>query len=232
MRNTSIVFAGLAFTSLGALLCTDAALARSTGPQSGVHLGVGLGKSHVRFKTEDFTAGDPTIAEKADNIDTGYKAFIGWQFNRYIAAELAYARLGRYHYTYTNAAMQSSNVSYDANAVALSGVFNIPVANDWSVLLRAGVSANQAERSSLSGSLTTTPPVGTTQKTKASGMGGAGVQYDIARNASIRLEFEYYGAFGEQKGAGIQNTTGPGNFPDNTGRSNIWLYGISGVMRF
>jgi OOP family OmpA-OmpF porin len=230
MRNTSIVFAGLAFTSLGALLCTDAALAQSAGPQTGIYLGLGLGKSHARFKTDDFTAGDPTIAESTDTTDTGYKAFIGWQFNRYIAAELAYASLGRYKYTYTNAAMQSSSVNYDANAVALSGVFNIPVANDWSLLLRAGVSANMAERSGLSGSLTSNPPVGRTEKTKASAMGGAGVQYDIARNASVRLEFEYYGTFGEQKGPGIQS--GTANFPDSTGRSNIYLYGISGVMRF
>ena len=229
MRNTSIVFAGPLFAGL-ALLCTDAALAQSSGPQTGIYLGVGLGKTHARFKTDDFTAGDPTIAESTDTVDTGYKAFIGWQFNRYIAAELAYASLGRYKYTYRDAAGLSSSVNYDANSVALSGVFNIPVANDWSLLLRAGVAANQAERSGLSGTLTSTPPVGREAKTKASAMGGAGVQYDIARNASVRLEFEYYGNFGDQKGAGIQS--GTANFPDSTGRANIWLYGISGVMRF
>jgi len=231
MRNTSIVFAGLTFTGL-ALLCTDAALAQPTGPQTGVYLGIGLGKTHARFKTEDFTANNPTIAESADTVDTGYKAFIGWQFNRYIAAELAYASLGRYKYSYTNTAGQSSNINYDANAVALSGVFNIPLSSDWSALLRLGVSANKAERSPLSGNLTTNPPVGREEKTKASVMGGAGVQYDIARNASVRLEFEYYGSFGEQKGAGITDTTTGSTFPDRTGRSNIWLYGISGVMRF
>ena len=225
MRNTGIVLAGLA-----ALLCTDVALAQSTVPNTGFYIGAGIGKSHARLKTDDFTAGDPTIAESSDTSDTGYKAFIGWQFNRYIAAELAYASLGRYKYTYTNATGQSSNINYDANAVALSGVFNIPIANSFSALLRVGVSANMAERSPLSGSLTTIPPVGRTEKTRASAMGGLGLQYDIAPNASVRLEAEYYGTFGEQKGAGIQS--GTANFPDTTGRSNIWLYGISGVMRF
>jgi len=232
MRNTSIVFAGLSFTAL-ALLCSDAAFAQSTGgPQPGFYLGAGIGKTHARLKTDDFTAGVPTIAESVDNVDTGYKAFLGWQFNKYFAAELAYASLGRYKYTYKSAPDKTSNINYDANAVALSGLLNIPVANDWSALLRLGVSANQAERSGLSGSLTTTPPVGRTEKTKASLMGGAGVQYEIARNASIRLEFEYYGNFGEQKGPGIMDATTGGNFPDTTGRANIWLYGISGVMRF
>ncbi len=231
MRNSGIVFAGLA-TSLGALLFTGAALAQSNGPQSGLYLGIGIGKSHARFKTDDFTAGTPNIAETVDNVDTGYKGFIGWQFNRYVAAELAYVSLGRYRYKYTNTANQEATVHYDANALALSGVFNIPLSGDFSALLRAGVSANKAERSNLSGDFQTTPAVGRTEKTRASPMGGVGLQYDIARNASVRLEFEYYGNFGEQKGAGIMDTTTGGNFPDTTGRSNIWLYGISGVMRF
>ena len=225
MRNTGIVFAGLA-----ALLCADVALAQSAVPNSGFYVGAGIGKSHARFKTDDFTAGNPTIAETVDNVDTGYKAFIGWQFNQYIAAELAYASLGRYSYKYTNAIGQSSTIHYDTNALALSGVFNIPISGGFSALLRAGVSANKAERSGLDGNLQTVPQVGRTEKTRASLMGGAGLQYDIASNASVRLEFEYYGNFGEQKGPGIQTATG--NFPDTTGRANVYLYGISGVMRF
>ena len=71
MRNSSILLAGVA-----ALLCTDVALAQSVVPNTGFYIGVGLGKSHARLKTEDFSTGDPNISEAAHNIDTGYKAFV------------------------------------------------------------------------------------------------------------------------------------------------------------
>ena len=225
MRNTSIVFAGLA-----ALLCTDAALAQATVPQTGVYIGAGLGKSHARFKTDDFTANDPSISESASSTDTGYKALIGWAFSRYIAAELSYTSIGRYKYTYARGS-EHGNVTYDANAVALSGLGVIPIGKDWSALLRLGVSANKAERSSLNGNIPTGQPVPATQKTRASPMGGLGLQYDLASNAAIRLEFEYYGNFGEAKGNGTPGVT-TGSFPDTTGRANIWMYSVGGVMRF
>ena len=225
MRNSSIVLSGLA-----ALLCTDMALAETV-PNTGFYLGLGLGSSHARFKTDDFTAGNSAISESANTTDTGYKALIGWSFNRYIATELSYTSIGRYRYTYTAGGL-SSNVTYDANAVALSGLGTIPIGKDWSALLRLGVSVNYAERSSMNGDLffpATSIPA--TQKTKASPMGGIGLQYDIASNAAVRLEFEYYGAFGEAKGTGIP-LTGGGSLPDTTGRANIWMFSLGGVMRF
>jgi len=232
MRNTSIVFAGLTFSAL-ALLCTDAALAQSTVPNTGFYLGFGLGKSHTRFKTDDFTAGDPAVSESATTTDTGYKALAGWAFTRYLAAELSYTSIGRYRYSYTEAG-RSGNVTYDANAVALSALGTIPIGKDWSALLRLGVSANKAERSSMNGNLPTTQPIPATQKTRASPMGGLGLQYDLASNAALRLEFEYYGNFGEAKGNGSGGTptTPTASFPDTTGRANIWMFSVGGVMRF
>ena len=224
MRNTGIVFAGLA-----ALLCADAALAQSVVPNTGFYIGAGLGKSHARFKTDDFTSGNPAISESATSTDTGYKAYIGWAFNRYIAAELSYASIGRYKYNYSQGG-ETSNVTYDANAVALSGLGTIPIGKDWSALLRLGVSANQAQRSGMNGSLLGAVPVPSTWKTKASPMGGLGLQYDLMANAALRLEFEYYGQFGEAKGNGTASAVG--NFPDTTGRANIWMFSVGGVMRF
>ena len=241
MRNTSIVLAGVAFTSLGALLCTDAALAQSTVPQTGFYLGFGLGKSHARLKTDDFTAGNTGISESASTTDTGYKGFVGWSFSRYFAAELSYTSIGRYRYTYTGNGSgafpsgASSNITYDANAVALSGVGTIPLGKDWSALLRLGVSANKAERSGLNGDLFSNAGLlGASSKTKASPMGGVGLQYDMASNAAVRLELEYYGAFGEPRGNGIpiDPAAGGGSLNETTGRANIWMFSVGGVMRF
>jgi len=226
MRNSSIVWAGLL-----ALLCTDLALAESVVPNTGFYLGAGLGKSHARFKTSDFSTGDPTISESANATDTGYKAFIGWSFSRYFAAELSYTSIGRYSYSYTVPGFGTSRVNYDANAVALSGLGIIPIGKDFSALLRLGVSANRAERSGLNGDFSTIPPVGASEKTRASPMGGIGLQYDLAANAALRAEFEYYGQFGDARGNGIQ-VTPTAAFPDTTGRSNIWMFSVGGVMRF
>lgn len=232
MRNTSIVFAGLTFSGLAALLCTDAALAQVV-PQTGIYLGLGLGKSHARFKTDDFTAGVPGISESSSTTDTGYKALVGWAFSRYFATELSYTSIGRYRYSYTEAD-KHGNVTYDANAVALSALGTIPIGKDWSALLRLGVSANKAERSSLNGNIPTTTAVPATSKTRASPMGGLGLQYDLASNAALRLEFEYYGNFGEAAGNnGTGTTANPtASFPDTTGRANIWMFSLGGVMRF
>jgi|SRR4051812_26826614 opacity protein-like surface antigen len=226
MRNSSILLAGVA-----ALLCVDVALAQSVAPNTGFYLGASLGKSHARFKTSDFSSGDPTISESANTTDTGYKAFVGWAFSRYIATELSYTSIGRYSYSYTAPGFGTSKVHYDANAVALSALGTIPIGRDFSALLRLGVSANKAERSELTGAFGTAPPVGATQKTRASPMGGIGLQYDLASNAALRLEFEYYGLFGDEKGSGIQATP-TANFPDTTGRANIWMFSIGAVARF
>jgi opacity protein-like surface antigen len=224
MRNSSILLAGVA-----AFLCTDIALAQSVVPNTGFYLGLGLGKSHARMKTEDLTAGNPAISESASTTDTGYKAFVGWSFSRYLAAELSYTSIGRYRYSY-KLGNETSNVTYDANAVALSGLGTIPIGKDWSALLRLGVSANKAERSGLNGGMAGAPSVPSAQKTRASPMGGVGLQYDFTNNAALRLEFEYYGLFGESKGNGTVGTAG--NFPDTTGRANIWMFSIGGVARF
>src|SRR4051812_1809056 len=202
MRNSSILLAGVA-----ALLCTDVALAQSVAPHTGFYLGAGLGKSHARFNTPDFSTGDPTISESANTTDTGYKAFVGWSFSRYIAAELSYTSVGRFSYSYTVPGFGTSSVHYDANAVALSALGAIPIGRDFSALLRLGVSANKVERSGLNGDFPPNPPVGNISKTRASPMAGVGLQYDIANNAALRLEFEYYGQFGEARGNGVPVTS-------------------------
>jgi opacity protein-like surface antigen len=225
MRNGSIVAAVLA-----SFLCAGAALAQTV-PDTGFYLGLSAGKSHARFKTADFSTGDPSISESANTTDTGYKALIGWSFSRYLAAELSYTSIGRYSYQYTVPGFGTSRVNYDVNAVALSGLGTIPIGKDFSVLLRLGVSANKAERSALNGDFSTLPPVGASNKTRASPMGGLGLQYDVAHNAAVRLEFEYYGLAGDAKGNGIQ-VTPTANFPDTTGRANIWMFSLGGVMRF
>ena len=230
MRNTGIVFASLTFSGL-ALLCTDAALAQSTVPQTGFYLGLGLGKSHARFKTSDFSTGDPTISESANGTDTGYKALVGWAFTRYIAAELSYTSVGRYSYSYSVPGFGTSRTTYDVNSVALSALGTIPIGKDWSALLRLGVAANRAERSPLNGEFSTSPPVGSASNTRASPMAGMGLQYDFTERAALRLEFEYYGQAGEARGNGIQ-VTPTATFPDTTGRTNIWMFSVGGIARF
>jgi len=226
MRNSSILMAGVA-----ALLCTDLALAQSVVPNTGFYLGFNVGKSHARFKTEDFSTGDPNILEAAHNTDTGYKALIGWSFSRYIAAELAYISVGRYSYSYTILPLGTSKVNYDANAVTLSALGTIPIGKDFSALLRLGVSANRAERSGINGDFYTIPSVNSSQKTRASPMGGVGLQYDLAANSALRAEFEYLGQFGEARGAGLPVGT-TATFPDTTGRANIWMFSLGAVVRF
>ena len=140
-------------------------LASQAQNNTGLYIGGSLGQSHW---TEDDTFG-------LDRNDIGGKAYLGYEFTPNFAAELGYARLGKF---------DSSSGSIKAEGVFLDGVAKIPFTPQWSGLARLGV---------FGGRLNSNAPApfngdddGTSFKA------GLGVQYNLNQQASIRGEWERY----------------------------------------
>ena len=106
-----------------------------------------------------------TDVEHADS-DVGFKFLGGYQFNRYVAAELGYGLL-----------YDKSDVEVKALEAVAVGMF--PIANQFSIIGKLGF-ANVDFK----------VPAGSDDKTELTW--GVGVQYDFNRNLGLRGEWQRY----------------------------------------
>src|SRR5258708_17800960 len=140
--KSKIVFLG----SVLGFAASSAAVAQIT---TGFYGGIGIGQARAKLNRGDFTLNPPGIEESADETNTAYKFFGGYQLNRYIAAELSYTDFGKFAYIYNAAALGggASQVNYKANSLATSAIASVPLGRSgFSVLGRGGISYNTAER--------------------------------------------------------------------------------------
>ena len=193
---------------------------------TGLYGGIGIGQARAKLNRDDFTLNAPSLVEeRADETNTAYKFFGGYQLNRYFAAELSYTDFGKFAYIYSTAALGGgeSKVSYRANSLATSAIVSVPLGRSgFSLLGRAGVTYNTAERSGLSGNsgIVTVPPIGAATKHRTSALFGAGVEYAFTPTLGMRLDFEDYGRFGK------------GSIPDGVGGARIHMWSLDFMARF
>jgi OOP family OmpA-OmpF porin len=102
-------------------------------------------------------------AEIADEKDTGFRIFAGYQFHRSIAAEVAYGML-----------LDKGGVEVTSMEVAAVGMF--PIANQFSIIGRLGFARLEADPGSNDNDFTF----------------GIGAQYDATRNLGVRLQWQRY----------------------------------------
>jgi OmpA-OmpF porin, OOP family len=102
-------------------------------------------------------------AEIADEKDTGFRIFGGFQFHRSIAAEVAYGML-----------VDKGGVEVTSMEVAAVGMF--PIANQFSIIGKLGFARLEAEGGGDDTGL----------------VFGFGAQYDVTRNLGVRLQWTRY----------------------------------------
>jgi OmpA-OmpF porin, OOP family len=105
-------------------------------------------------------------AEIADEKDTGFRIFGGFQFHRSIAAEVAYGML-----------LDKGGVEVTSLEVAAVGMF--PLANQFSIIGKLGFARLEAEG-----------PGGEGNDNDL--VFGIGAQYDATRNLGVRLQWTRY----------------------------------------
>lgn len=209
-----------------ALVVSSGALAQDTG----FYGGIGIGKSKARLNTSDFTFNQAGIKESRDEVNTAYTFFGGYQFVKYIAAELSYTDFGKFAYIYdtrgAGAGTGEERFNYKAKSWALSAVGLIPLGGSgFSAMGRLGVARNFAERSALTGdpaAIALTSPIPSATKHTTGLVWGVGGQYDFTPRLGLRLEYEDFGRFGEAISS--RNV--------ETGRAKIHMYSLSFIARF
>lgn len=125
-----------------ALLCTQAQSQTPEAPY--LYLGLGMGQARPnldapRLGSQVLTGTGLAITSTGkDERDIAYKAFVGYQFNRYLGMELGYFRLGHFSYQATTTPAGQLDGRLRVTGVNLDLVGQLPVTENLSALARVG----------------------------------------------------------------------------------------------
>lgn len=163
------------------------------------YVGAGLGRAQASIPDSTITsvlAGTPVTSaatSKNENSTEG-KLFMGYQFNKYVAAEGGYFRLGDFSFnsTTTPAGTLSGSLK-NRSGYNLDVVGTAPIVEGKFLLLgRVGVQSSKTSDlfsgTGAAGGLANPSP----SKNQVSYKYGAGAEYDFTKNVGVRGEWERY----------------------------------------
>ena len=187
--------AALALISVAALTAPSISMAQSTmstmtsmGPEAGWYVGGSIGQSKIDCSTGG------VAGVSCDDSDTAFRVLGGYQFNKYLGAELGYADLGKA--TISGAGLSAS---VEAKAWDLVGVGRLPLADRFSLFGKLGMYRADSDLSS------NTPLIPASSDTNSDITYGVGAQYDFNKNLGVRAEWQQY------KKVGSDSTGGEGD---------------------
>jgi OmpA-OmpF porin, OOP family len=128
-----------------------------------------------------------------DARDSGYKLFLGHQFNRYFALEGGYFDLGRFGFNASTVPVGNMNAEVRVRGLNLDMVGQVPLGEQWSALGRLGAAVTRS-RDSFSGSGAVTLANTSTSQRDTHLKVGAGLQYAFSPAVLMRGEMERYRA--------------------------------------
>jgi len=118
---------------------------------------------------------------------TGFKLYGGYGFTENFGVELGYAHLGKVSDSVVSG-NNSASLTYKAQSVYLAGTATFPLASQFSLFGKAGVTANRGKLSaSFNGSSDSFSSTNTTF------MFGVGAEFNFAKNLSVVAEYENFG---------------------------------------
>jgi OmpA-OmpF porin, OOP family len=193
------LFAGLALLTAGTLAVPVMAAAPATEPTGTWYLGVGIGQSRASIDSSTANTvlagtGATAVSGFTTSTATGAKAFLGYQFNRYIAAEGGYFRLGDFSFDATTTPAGTLHGSANnRSGYNLDVVGTLPVVPDrFLVLARLGVQSSKTSDlfngTGAAAALANPSP----SKTLVSYKYGTGAEFDFTKNIGVRAEWERY----------------------------------------
>ena len=184
-----------AFLGLATTVALGATPAEPTGTW---YLGAGAGQSRGSVDNSSVnsalsgTAATVTGVSSSNNPAAG-KAFLGYQFNKYIAAEGGYFRLGKF--TVDAVTTPAGTVHGDLNNTVgwnLDVVGTAPIVPDKFLLLaRLGVQSSKT-RDLFVGTGAAAALGAAPSKSLVSYKYGAGAEFDFTKNVGVRAEWERY----------------------------------------
>lgn len=142
-----------------ALLAAGPAAAQLKSPDSGFYIGGGLGRT------------DSDQGGAIDNKDNAWKAFGGYQFNRYFAVEGGYVDLGQ---------VSLPGATLDSKAWQGSAVGSLPLTEKFALTGKLGLAQTETRVSGFGSDDNTDPTY------------GLGLRYDFTRQFGLRGEWERF----------------------------------------
>lgn len=162
MRKHSLTIAG---SSLLLLASAGASNAAAIELEDRVYLGAAGGQSNI-----DESLGGVTF----DDDDTGWQAFVGYDFSNAFGIEAGWVDMGEY-------SVGATELSLDGATLALTG--RMPIVPNWSVYIKGGAFFWEAE--SNAAGLSTDD---------ADFLAGAGIRFQVPNNENfgVRAEWTYF----------------------------------------
>ncbi|MHC9511995.1 OmpA family protein [Kangiella sp. M94] len=163
---------------------------------SGWYIGGNIGQSYADIDKAKITSsllssGFTTTAFDADERDTGYKLFGGYQFNSFLAVEFGKFDLGGYDFIATTQPAGTLSGAIEIEGYNLDLVGTIPFTERFSVFGRVGAQYAEAEDqfrgTGLVNVLNPNP-----EESDTNYKVGLGLQYAMTRSLDMRFEVERY----------------------------------------
>jgi OmpA-OmpF porin, OOP family len=178
-----------------------AALALTMSPSAfaddaGWYTGFNAGQSRAKIddtRIADGLSGDGFTTTSISNDDRhfGFKAFGGYEFNRYFALEGGYFNLGKFGFTADTSPTGSLRGDIKLQGANFDAVGSVPLGDKFSLFARAGLNYADAKDSFAgTGSVAVIDP--SPHKWAANYKFGFGAEYDFTRFIGMRIEAERY----------------------------------------
>ncbi len=174
------------------IIASPFAMAQDSGWYIGANVGPSRAKiDDIRITSGLLGAGFATTSINDHDRDTGYKLFVGYQFNKYFSFEAGYFDLGKFSFNATTVPAGTLDGQLKLNGENFDVVFNLPFTEKFSIFARAGVNyANVKDSFSGTGTVYVLNP--NPSERAANYKFGGGLQYDFTKSFGMRAEVERY----------------------------------------
>lgn len=180
--------------SLAALAVTlsPSAFADDAGWYTGFNAGQSRAKiDDTRIADGLLNDGFTTTSISNDDRHFGFKAFGGYEFNRYFALEGGYFNLGKFGFTADTSPAGSLRGDIKLQGANFDAVGSVPLSDKFSLFARAGLNYADA-KDSFAGTGSVAVIDRSPRKWAANYKFGFGAEYDFTRFIGMRIEAERY----------------------------------------
>jgi OOP family OmpA-OmpF porin len=157
--------------------------------------GLGAGKSRSDIDAAGITASQGPAGLSINNVardakDNAYRAFLGYQFNRYVGLEVGYFHLGQFKFdSATSAGTLHGETNVQGASVDVLGT--VPLTDNFSAIGRLGVNWART-RGTYTGGGGFVPNSPTPSQRQVNGDVGIGLQYAFNPSFLVRAEIERF----------------------------------------
>ena len=154
--------------------------------KTGYFVGGAVGRLDYNIDTSPQNLGGATVTSK-DEKETGWKVYGGYQFNKYIGADISYVGLGKYSIKGTVSGLPFTG-SAKTHGLGLALVGTLPVTDNFAVFGRIG-GIRTKTKATVSVASVRLSDDGYTNGSLV----GAGIRYNVSPQFALRLEAERFG---------------------------------------